>query len=184
MKRALVLVYALLLGVSWAPAVAGVTGFKSGTFDPPRMAPAIALQGSDGSELKLERYRGKVVALGFGFTHCPEICPTTLSRLAKARRSLGEAGRDLQVVYVTVDPQRDSPGQMRTYLAHFDASFVGGTGTAAQLDRVYREFGVIGGQNHSTFVYLIDREGRIRAMVPYGKSAEDMAHDARILLAK
>jgi protein SCO1 len=125
-----------------------------------------------------------VVVVGFGFTHCPEICPTTLSRLAKARKSLGEAGRDLQVVYVTVDPERDSPAQMGTYLANFDATFIGGTGKAAQLDKVYRDYGVIGTRNHSTSVYLIDREGRLRAMVPYGKSAEDIAHDAGLLLAK
>ena len=90
---------------------------KSGTFDPPRMAPDFTLAGSDGSELTLKEYRGKVVALGFGFTNCPEICPTTLSTLAKARRKLGASGDGMQVVYVTVDPQRDSPEQMRKYLA-------------------------------------------------------------------
>jgi protein SCO1/2 len=166
---------------------------RSGAFDPPRMAPELNLAGSDGKDVKLERYRGKVVALGFGYTHCPEICPTTLSRLAKARRSLGAAGRDLQVIYVTVDPERDGARRMREFLASFDATFVGGTGTAAQLARVYRDYGVTVvkhagstpgayGMEHSSFVYLIDRAGRIRAMVPYGESPEDVAHDAALLL--
>ena len=168
---------------------------KSGAFDPPRMAPELSLEGSDGAALRLEKYRGKVVILGFGFTNCPEICPTTLAKLAKARKSLGDAGRDVQVVYVTVDPERDTPQQMRAYLAHFDPTFIGGTGTPAQLARVYKDYGVtatkwttkdpaVYGVEHSSFVYLIDREGRIRAMAPYGKRAEDIAHDAAILLRK
>jgi protein SCO1/2 len=166
---------------------------KSGTFDPPRMAPEFTLQGSDGTQLEVGRLRGKVVALAFGYTHCPEICPTTLAKLAKARKALGTQGRDLQVVYVTVDPERDDPATMRAFLASFDASFLGGSGSAAQLQGVYKDYGVLVkkwpgkgphayGVEHSTFVLLIDREGRLRAMVPYGKSAEDIAHDARELL--
>ena len=168
--------------------------FKSGVFDPPRMAPEFSLDGSDGAKLSLGRYRGKVVVLGFGFTHCPEICPTTLARLAKARKRLGDAARDLQVVYVTVDPERDNPERMRAYLANFDATFVGGSGTGAQLSQVEKDYGIMAakkigksgsyGVDHSTFVYLIDREGRLRAMMPFGKSDEDVAHDAAILLAK
>jgi protein SCO1/2 len=73
---------------------------------------------------------------------------------------------------------------MRAYLASFDPTFIGGTGTPAQLAQVYKDFGATGGLNHSTSVYLIDREGRLRAMAPYGKSAADIAHDAAILLEK
>ena len=166
---------------------------RSGTFDPPRAAPALALEGSDGTTLTLERFRGKLVILGFGFTHCPEICPTTLAKLAKARKQMGSAAKDVQVVYVTVDPERDTPEQMRGYLALFDPTFVGGTGKPAQLAKVFKEYGITAtrydgrapgeyGFEHSSFVYLIDREGRIRAMAPYGKSADDIAHDAAILL--
>jgi protein SCO1/2 len=189
--KALVAVFASML-VAGA-ACAADRHFRSGAFEPPRMAPELNLAGSDGKDVKLERYRGKVVALGFGYTHCPEVCPTTLSRLAKARRSLGAAGRDLQVIYVTVDPERDDAKRMREFLASFDPTFVGGTGTAAQLAKVYRDYGVTAmkhagstpgayGMEHSSFVYLIDRAGRIRAMVPYGERAEDVAHDAALLL--
>jgi protein SCO1/2 len=162
---------------------------KAGTFDPPRLAPDFTLTGSDGLELKLSRYRGKVVALGFGFTHCPEVCPTTLATLARARRKLGAAADAMQVIYVTVDPQRDGAAQMRRYLANFDKSFVGGTGTPAQLERVRTEYGVAAlkkkdGIDHSSFVYLIDRDGRLRALSPYRSSADDIAHDVAILLKK
>ena len=103
---------------------------KAGVFDPPRAAPDFSLMGSDGAPLKLSAYRGKVVALGFGFTHCGEVCPTTLATLAKARKKLGTSGDALQIVYVTVDPQRDSPEAMRSYLAAFDPTFIGGSGTS------------------------------------------------------
>jgi protein SCO1/2 len=162
---------------------------KAGTFEPPRAAPDFTLKGSDGTDLRLSRYRGKVVALGFGFTNCPEICPTTLATLAKARRKLGATADGMQVVYVTVDPQRDSPQQMRAYLKGFHPSFVGATGTAQELAKVRSEYGVAAskagnGFDHSSFVYLIDREGRLRALVPYGRSADDIAHDVAILLKK
>src|SRR5262245_32365828 len=81
---------------------------KAGAFKPARQAPEISLRGSNDAEVKLSRYRGKVVALGFGYTTCPDVCPTTLLTLAQAREKLGAAGKDFQVVYVTVDPERDS----------------------------------------------------------------------------
>lgn len=189
MKRfALLLTLVVAAGVSAAD-----LRLRSGAFEPPRMAPELNLAGSDGKDLKLERYRGKVVALGFGYSSCPEVCPTTLSRLAKVRRSLGDAGRDLQVIYVTVDPERDDAKRLRQFLSSFDATFVGGTGTAAQLTRVYRDYGVTAvkhpgstpdayGVEHSAFVYLIDRAGRLRAMVPYGEGPDDVAHDVTLLL--
>lgn len=166
---------------------------KSGVFEPARMAPAFVLAGSDGAELRLERFRGKVVILGFGFSHCPEVCPTTLAKLAKARKQMGAAANEVQVIYVTVDPERDTPEQLRGYLTLFDPTFIGGTGTPAQLAAVYKDYGITAtryqgrtpgdyGFEHSTFAYLIDRDGRLRAMAPYGKSAEDIAHDAAILL--
>jgi protein SCO1/2 len=168
---------------------------KAGVFDPPRAAPEFSLKGSDGAELRLGRYRGKVVVLGFGFTNCEYVCPTTLSTLAKARKKLGVAGKDFQVVYVTVDPERDGPERMREYLAAFDPSFIGGSGTPQQLDNVRKEYGIVATRktgsdpahywfDHSSFVYLIDRQGSLRALSPYGRSADDIAHDVAILLKK
>jgi protein SCO1/2 len=93
---------------------------RAGAFNPPHEAPEFALRGSDGSEVTLARYRGKVVLLSFGFTYCAAVCPTTLATLAQARSRLGEAADSVQVIFVTVDPERDNAAHMRDYLAAFD----------------------------------------------------------------
>jgi protein SCO1/2 len=185
----------LLLAFASTVGAADRTGLKSGVFNPPRSAPEISLLGSDGSDFKLSRYQGKVVALGFGYTFCPDVCPTTLAELAQARKKLGAAGKEFQVVYVTVDPERDSAERLRTYLSAFDPSFIGATGTPQQLAEVRKAYGItiarktIGADpstyyvHHSSYVYFIDREGKLRAMLPFGgRTVDDIAHDIRALL--
>jgi protein SCO1/2 len=161
-------------------------------FEPPRPAPAIRLDGSDGRPFELARLRGKVVLLEFGFTHCAAVCPITLATLAQAQRELGPAGADVQVVFVTVDPERDDAPRLRSYLAAFDPAFIGATGTPQALERARASLGVQAkrvpmgdsyAMDHTSSVFLIDREGRLRAMMPYGRAAKDYVHDARILLA-
>lgn len=183
---------ALAVGATESPAL------RTGVFNPPRMAPDFSLRGSDGSELKLSHYRGKVVALAFGYTHCPSVCPTTLAFLARVRQKLGATAKEFQIVYVTVDPERDDEEHLRKFLASFDPTFIGGTGTPRQLADVRREYGItvsdklfVDGQpksnyylDHSSFVYLIDRAGELRAMVPFGVSVDDIEHDAQVLLSK
>jgi protein SCO1 len=165
--------------------------FKAGTFDPPRQAPDFGLVGSNGSELKISHYRGKVVLLAFGYTSCTAVCPITLNTFAVARRKLAAAGADVQVVYITVDPQRDDAARMKKYLGAFDRTFVGGTGTEQQLAAVRKDYGISAEKQaagdsysyeHSSFTYLIDRNGRIRAMMPYGHSPDDYVHDLTVLL--
>lgn len=189
MVRALLLL-ALALLTAGLGAADGVM-LKAGVFSPARFAPDFALEGSDGRELRLRRYRGKVVLLGFGFTSCADVCPITLATLAQARRKLGPQGANLQVVYVTVDPERDTADRMRQYLRGFDPTFVGGTGTIEQLAAVRRDYGIdaikqifAGGYSmaHSSSVQLIDHRGMLRGLMPYGRSAEDYVHDVRILL--
>ena len=186
MRRALALLASLAAG--WALAAPDL---RTGSFDPPREAPDFVLQGSNGAPLRLADHRGKVVALGFGYTSCPEICPTTLANLAKARRQLGSPA-DFQVIYVTVDPERDSAAVLREYVARFDATFLGATDAPGKLADVRRAYGIQAKRvgrgadyavHHSSFVYLVDRAGRLRAMMPYGVTAEDIAHDASALLA-
>jgi protein SCO1/2 len=185
----------LLLALLAAPSLGGANdaGLAAGVFDPPRAAPGFQLPGSDGSELTLERYRGKVVILAFGFTSCPTVCPTTLATLAQARRELGQEARDVQVVYVTVDPERDDVARMREYLAKFDPTFVGGTGTPEQLAALRESYGIAaratgaggaGSIAHSSFTFLIDRAGSLRALMPYGHPAGDYVHDVRLLLGR
>jgi len=171
---------------------------KAGVFEPAQAAPEFALKGSDGAPLNLARFKGKLVLLVFGFTNCPEVCPTTLATLAQARKELGAAAADVQVVYVTVDPERDSVERIRQYLAAFDNSFIGGTEAPDKLAAMRKRYGVVAekiaakqptaanaayGMNHSTSVWLIDRTGRLRAMMPYGHEAKDFVHDLQLLLA-
>ena len=164
---------------------------KAGVFDPPRQAPDFDLLGSNGGQLTINRYRGKVVLLAFGFTSCTAVCPTTLNTFAVARRKLAAAAADVQVVYITVDPQRDDSARLKKYLGSFDPTFVGGTGTEQQLAAVRKNYGisaekqVLGASysyEHSSFTYLIDRGGRIRALMPYGHSPDDYVHDLTLLL--
>jgi protein SCO1/2 len=183
----------LLSGVARA-ATQPAPAFRAGVFDPPRAAPEFELPGSTGSPVKLSQYRGKVIALAFGFTYCPRICPVTLANLAKTFEKLGPDASQVQVVFVSVDPERDTPARMHEFLDFFNPAFVGVTGTPKQLEAVRREFGIsaekVISQNkqlgyevhHSSFVYLIDRQGRLRLLMPFGKSADDLAHDVALLL--
>ena len=166
-------------------------GLKAGVFNPPREAPDFAVRGSDGTALTLNRYRGKVVVLGFGYTSCPNVCPVTLAVLAQAHRKLGPLGSQVQVIYLTVDPERDNAERLKQYLAGFDATFVGGTGTAAQMAAVRASYGVTAEKHgtgsdyavvHSSFVYLITRDGKLRALMPFGHKADDYVHDISMLL--
>jgi protein SCO1 len=166
-------------------------GLKAGVFNPPREAPDFSVRGSDGTALTLGRYRGKVVLLGFGYTSCPNVCPVTLAVLAQAHRKLGPLGAQVQIIYLTVDPERDNAERLKQYLAAFDPTFVGGTGTAAQMAAVRASYGVTAEKHgsgsdyavaHSSFVYLITREGKLRALMPFGHKADDYVHDISMLL--
>jgi protein SCO1/2 len=168
-----------------------VDALKAGVFNPAREAPDFSVRGSDGAALTLNHYRGKVVVLGFGYTHCPNVCPATLAVLAMAHRKLGTLGSQVQIIYLTVDPERDSAERLKQYLAAFDPSFVGGTGSAAQMAAVRKSYGVTAervgtgsdyGVAHSSFMYLITREGKLRALMPFGHKADDYVHDISMLL--
>lgn len=190
----LALAAASLLVLAGPPGAIESAVFRAGVFDPPRLAPDFELPGSNGSPVRLSSYRGKVVALAFGFTYCPRICPVTLANLARVFDTLGPAASEVQVVFVSVDPERDTPQRMHEYLAFFNPSFVGATGTPQQLEAVRREFGISADRkpseieklgyevHHSSFVYLIDRDGKLRLLMPFGKSADDLAHDIALLL--
>jgi protein SCO1 len=164
---------------------------KAGVFNPPHAAPEFSLRGSDGSDVALARYRGKVVLLTFGFTHCAAVCPTTLATLSQARSALGKAADSVQVIYVTVDPERDSADHMRRYLAAFDPSFIGGTGAPEALASVQAKYGVTAVKEgtgpdyamaHTSSIFLIDRAGKLRALMPFGHDAADFVHDIKLLL--
>jgi len=168
--------------------------FRTGVFDPPRAAPVFTLDVSNGKKLNLRDHRGKVVIVEFGFTYCEHVCPITLARLTEVHKKLGAAAQDVQLIYVTVDPKRDNPERLREHLTAFNPSFLGATGTPAQLDAVYKDYGVVAKEvvsknqalgyevDHSSSLYLVDRQGKLRALVPFGTSADDIVHDLQLLL--
>ncbi|MCX5747654.1 MAG: SCO family protein [Proteobacteria bacterium] len=191
-------------GALLAVAVGGVVALESrahtsnellsGSFDPPRPAPPIDLQGSNGARLHLGDQHGKVVILEFGFTYCQAVCPVTLGHLTEVFRKLGDAARGVQVIFVTVDPKRDSPARLAEYLAAFDPSFLGATGTPDELAGVRAAYGVLAQEvassdpglgyqvNHSSSIYLIDRAGMLRALIPFGRPVDDIVHDIKLVL--
>jgi protein SCO1/2 len=152
-----------------------------------------ALTDHNGKPRTLEDFRGKVVILFFGFTHCPDVCPTTLAELAGAMRKLGPAGEQVQVLLVTVDPDRDTTELLAKYVTAFNPKFLGLRGSAEETARVAKEFKVIYqkvagprpdnySMDHSAGSYIFDRQGRLRLYVSYGRGADVFAHDIGLLL--
>ena len=191
MIRKLVL-FTLLGLAAVAHAAPAAETLKAGVLTPVMAAPALKLTATDGKPLTLERFRGKVVLVAFGFSNCGEVCPITLATLAGARKKLGDAARDVQVVYVTVDPERDDAAQMKKFLGAFDPTFVGGVGTRAEIDVAQASWGISSVKKmnpdgsyligHSSSIYMVDRAGGLRAVMPYGHPADDFVHDLKILL--
>jgi protein SCO1/2 len=183
----------VLLSAGVAAAAVPAPAFKAGVFDPPRQAPDFTLQGTNGQALRLSDYRGKVVLLAFGYSHCLSVCPITLHTFALTLRQLSTAAAGVQVVYVTVDPQRDTVATLKAFVGGFDPRIIGGTGTEKQLAQVRKDYGVSATRipdgnsymyDHSSSIYLVDRVGRLRALMPYGHPAEDFVRDLRILLGE
>jgi len=141
------------------------------------------LTGDDGRPRELADFRGKVVALYFGYTRCPDVCPITMATLAQAVRLLGPDGERVQALFVTVDPRHDRPEVLARYVRAFDRSFLGLYGDRQAIARTAREFKVEVGEHHSIPVFLLDGGGRLRLVVRPEASAESIAHDLRGLLA-
>ena len=153
----------------------------------------LALSGHDGKSRTLADFRGKAVVLTFGFTHCPDICPTTLADVAAVLKKLGPDAARVQVLFVTVDPERDTPEVLAKYVPAFDAGFLGLTGDAAATQRAAKEFKIFyekrpGGAagaytvDHSGQLYVLDAQGRLRLFVRHDRIAQDLAEDLRALL--
>jgi protein SCO1/2 len=152
----------------------------------------LALTDHNGRPRTLTDFKGKVVVLFFGFIHCPDVCPTTLAELAQVARELGPEGSKMQVLFVTVDPERDTPDVLKQYVPSFYPDFLGLYGDAAATARVAKEFKIFyqkqpqsgGGytMDHSAGTYVLDRQGRLRLFAQYGAGAPALLHDIRILL--
>lgn len=152
----------------------------------------LSLTDHNGRARTLADFRGKVVTVFFGFTHCPDVCPTTLAEMAQVMGELGADAEKVQVLFITVDPERDTPELLRRYVPSFHASFLGLHGDADATARTAKDFKVFyqkqalpdGGYSvdHSAGTYIFDRAGRLRLYASYGSGAAKLLHDIRILL--
>lgn len=158
-------------------------------------AAEFALTAQDGSRVRLSDFRGKMVLLYFGYTHCPGICPTTLAEINQSLKALGSAGTRVQVMMVSVDPERDTPARLGVYMAHFNPTFLGLTGAPQEVSAVAAKYGIYSKKteqtargdylvDHTSMVIVIDAAGRIRLLFPFGTTVEDMTSDLSHLLGR
>lgn len=184
----------LVFLVVLAVLVAGF-GYENGWYG--RAAPEAAPVGGpftlidqNGATRSDSEFRGKLMLIYFGYTNCPDACPAALSAMSQALDQLGAAGASVQPIFITVDPARDTPQQLKLYVANFTPRLIALTGTAAQLETVehaYRVFAskVPGGPiddyllDHSSFIFLMGRDGKLARLIPPGEKPTDMAADIR-----
>ena len=170
-------------------------GFRGTTYgEPYPPAKEFELTRENGSKFRLSEMRGKAVLLFFGYTSCPDVCPTTLAELKQALEELGEErAKQVQVLFVTVDPERDTPERVQEYVDHFNPKFIGLSGTETELAQVWHHYGVfreiVDGTsaagyivNHTARVTLIDRDGNMRVSFAFETPVEDIVHDLDLLL--
>ena len=167
--------------------------FKSSDVTGASFGREFSLNDPAGKTRTLADFRGKAVVVFFGYTQCPDVCPTTLSALAETVKLLGPDGDRVQVVFITVDPERDTPALLAEYVPAFDKRFVGLWGDAQATERVAKEFKVIYQKqpgtspatytmDHSAGLFLFDPQGRLRLYARHGEGPQALAHDLRELL--
>jgi protein SCO1/2 len=187
-----------------ALAVASLAGLAACSADKPAFkgiditgaeyARELALPDSSGQPRTLADFKGKVTVVFFGYTQCPDVCPTTLAEIAEVKQKLGADGAKVQGVFVSVDPERDTPQVLAAYVANFGPDFVALRGTPEQTKAAAKAFKVFFAKapgksegsysmDHTAGAFVFDPQGRVRLFVRYGGGAEAMAHDIRLLLA-
>ena len=167
--------------------------YHGAVIEPPAQASDFTLTDQNGNPFRLSDQKGKSVLIFFGYTHCPDVCPITLSEYKKIKTMLGDKADQVRFVYVTVDPERDTVSQINSFLQNFDPSFVGLTSDRATLEPVWKAYGVYQQKqdagsaagylvDHSTRTYLIDQQGAWRINYPYGMEPEKIAQDLQHLM--
>jgi protein SCO1/2 len=157
-------------------------------------APEIELRRENGTRFRLSEMRGNAVMVFFGYTSCPDVCPTTMADLKQALEDLDpQEAQQAKVLFITVDPERDSPERVQEYVNHFNTDFIGLSGTEPELAEVWSEYGVfrqiVDGSSaagylvdHTARVTLIDQSGHLRLSYPFDTPVEDIVHDLKLLL--
>lgn len=168
--------------------------FKAKPVPDSPMAPAFTLTDQYGAQRSLSDFKGKVVSLFFGFTHCPDICPTHLARQAEVMRQLGPQADQVAVLFVTLDPERDTPAALKTYMDAFDTRFIALTGSTDQTSKVAKQYKIFWQKtplpdsalvytiDHTTNSFVIDQKGRLRLTVPHEMPAADVTHDLKLMI--
>lgn len=193
----------LVLGTALALAVVVLLGivycltrpytFHGSVLEPLRPAPEISLTNFDGQPFRLSEQRGRVVLIFFGYTSCPDVCPTTLAEFRKVFAELGPQSEQVRAVFITVDPERDTPEKNAAYVSVFHPAFLGLSGTPEELEAVYKAYGVFYEKqetgsaagylvSHTATVYVVDKQGNLRLTFPYGLGWDAMLADVRQLL--
>ncbi len=170
--------------------------FRGTELNPPPPAPDFTLTDQHGNSFRLSDQQGQVVLLFFGYTHCPDVCPTTLARWKQVHDALGDDAERVRFVFITVDPERDTPERLQQHLAVFSPDFIGLTGTPDKLEPVYTAYSIYHEKaeapasavgylvNHSSSVLVVDPQGRWRLAYSFGTVPEDIVHDVRELLRR
>lgn len=167
--------------------------FKNTDITGASFARELSLTDQFGKVRTLADFKGKAVVIFFGYTQCPDVCPTTMVELAKVMKSLGKDAERVQVLFVTIDPERDMQDLLAAYVPNFDPRFLALRGDAAQTAKVAQEFKVVyqkaAGKSADTYTmdhtaasYIFDPQGRVRLFVQYGQKTDAITHDLRLLL--
>jgi len=166
-----------------------------------RQAPRFVLTGHDGDKVRLDQFREKIVLISWGYTNCPDICPLTLANLKEVVEIIGDDAKDVQVLFITVDPERDTAERLNSYVPYFHKDFVGLTGSQEEIDEIANEYGVtivkhpaVYGRGrfdtwdrylmtHTNTIHLVDQDGRLFLTYPHYKhDPQEMAEDIKKLL--
>ena len=168
--------------------------FHGVVYENPKQAPQLNLITTENQLFDLADLNGKIILLFFGYTSCPDVCPSTLSDMKQVMSILADDSEFVQVLFVTVDPERDTIDKLRSYMALFNPTFIGLTGPETDLEKVWGDFGVVREidtstqsavgylVNHTSRIYLIDQAGRLFITYGFGAYPEDIADDIEFLL--
>ncbi|MFO7312133.1 MAG: SCO family protein [Bacillota bacterium] len=178
----------------WGPKPLSQQAFHGFVLDPPQPAPELGLIDQHGKPFRLADHRGRAVMLFFGYTNCPDVCPATLIYYTQVKRELGPLADRVRFVFVTVDPEYDTPERLREYVNRFDPSFYGLWGSPEELEPVLANYGIYVSKvpnenspvgywvNHTALSFVIDPQGRLVLAFPFGVEPQDMAADLRRII--